>query len=129
MRGGYSAGGFLNGDQENIFLRIGTRPSKYFSTSTGYSYYFVELPEGSFSVNNLNQRFDVSLTPQTLINSVVQWNDLDETVGINLRFNWIYRPGSDLFVVYNHSWNAPELGDLSTRDRAIIVKFTYLFQF
>lgn len=41
----------------------------------------------------------------------------------------VYRPGSDLFVVFNQTWNAPDgLSGLSTRDRQIIVKFTYLWQ-
>ena len=58
----------------------------------------------------------------------MQYNDLEELLSLNLRFNWIYRPGADLFVVFNQSWEAPSMSDLSTRDRQLIVKFTYLFQ-
>ncbi|MCZ6727726.1 MAG: hypothetical protein O7A98_10300, partial [Acidobacteria bacterium] len=40
---------------------------------------------------------------------------VDEELGLNLRFNWIYEPGADLFVVFNQSWNAPDA--LSTLER------------
>ena len=56
------------------------------------------------------------------------YNDLDELFGANVRFNWIYRPGADLFVVYNHNWDAPSFTSRVTRVQQLIVKFTYLFQ-
>ena len=46
----------------------------------------------------------------------------------NLRCNWIYRPGADLFVVFDQIWDAPGLGDLDRRGRQVIVEFTYLWQ-
>ena len=54
-------------------------------------------------------------------------------MGANIRFNWIYRPGAyrpgaDLFVVYNENWNAPSCSARETRDRQLIIKFTYLYQ-
>jgi len=50
-------------------------------------------------------------------------------VAANLRFNWIYRPGADLFVVYNHNWDTTgrSFSSRQTRDRQLIVKFTYRF--
>ena len=41
---------------------------------------------------------------------------------MNTRFNWIYRPGADLFIVYNQNWT-----DDGTLNRALIFKFTYLW--
>ena len=49
-------------------------------------------------------------------------------MSLNLRFNWIYKPGADLFVVFNQSWDAPKFSDMTRRDRQVIIKFTYLFQ-
>ncbi len=40
----------------------------------------------------------------------------------------LYRPGADLFVVYNENWNAPTFSARETRDRQLIVEFTYLSQ-
>ena len=51
-----------------------------------------------------------------------------ELAGINLRYNWIYRPGADLFVVYNQTWDALSLSRLITNDQRLIIKFTKLLQ-
>ncbi len=40
-----------------------------------------------------------------------------------------YRPGVDLFVVYNQSWEAADLGAPVERDRRLIVKSTYPLDF
>jgi hypothetical protein len=70
----------------------------------------------------------VRLVPEYLLNGLLQYNEGEEELGLNLRFNWIYRPGADLFVVFNQTWQAPGLSDVATLDRQIVVKFTYLVQ-
>ena len=47
---------------------------------------------------------------------------------MNLRFSWNYRPGSDIFLVYNQTWDAPSLSSLTRKDRQLMLKVTYLFQ-
>ncbi|MEK7799285.1 MAG: hypothetical protein AAB297_05610, partial [Acidobacteriota bacterium] len=59
---------------------------------------------------------------------VVQYNsDLDD-FSTNLRFNFKYRPGSDLYVVYNERRDT-EGRPADVVDRALTVKWTYLFAF
>ena len=41
---------------------------------------------------------------------------------------WIYRPGSDLFIVYNENWTAPMINRRQPLGRQVIVKFNYLLQ-
>ncbi len=74
------------------------------------------------------ERLGLALNPRLRADVLVQYNDFDEQVGVNLRVNWIYRPGADLFVVYNQNWMAPELSALQRQDRQLAVKFTYLWQ-
>ena len=79
----------------------------------------------------LRERLSLALNPTLRADAFLQHNDLDELFGANVRFNWIYKPGADLFVVFNQTWDAPSLGDLDRRDRRdrqVIVKFTYLWQ-
>jgi hypothetical protein len=70
----------------------------------------------------------VALTPRVLSSFFVQYNHLYDVWSVNFRFNWIYRPGSDLFVVYRQSWDPSRSDGSSGLDRQFIVKFTYLFQ-
>ncbi len=54
----------------------------------------------------------------------MQYNSSVDLLTLNSRLNWIYRPGADLFLVYNQDWGT---GTPSRpKNRAIILKFTYL---
>ena len=59
------------------------------------------------------------------LNALIQYNNVTDQWASNIRFNLIHRPLSDLFIVYN------DLRDDSGAviDRALIAKFTYLFDF
>jgi len=125
---GLADGGFYDGDRLGIFSMVRLRPSRHFRGEASWSYNDVVLPAGAFTTNVYRLRLDAAFTPEHLLGALLQYDDAGELVGANLRYNWIYRPGADLFVVYNESWDAPSLGALTTSDRRFIVKFTYLFQ-
>ena len=86
------------------------------------------LPTGDFTANIFRERFAYAFNPKVLANLFLQYNDLSRLASVNLRFSWNYRPGSDVFLVYNETWNAPSLGDLTRKDRQVMLKATYLFQ-
>ncbi len=126
--GSLTTGQFYNGDRLSNVLTLGLRPSRYFRTETRWSYDKVDLPAGSFTANVWRQRLSLSLTPNVSTNAFLQYNDAAELLSLNLRFNWIYRPGADFFLVFNENWTAPTLGDLRSRERQLILKFTYLLE-
>lgn len=57
----------------------------------------------------------------------LQYNDERRLASLNLLFWYIYRPGSDLYVVYNHGWETdlPGPRDLRVRNRSLAIKLTY----
>jgi len=124
--GALTAGQFYTGDRVSNVLTLGLRPSRYFRAETRWSYDKVDLPEGSFTANVWRQRLSVSLRPTISANAFLQYNDAADLLSLNLRLNWIYRPGADIFLVYNQNWIAPSLGDRTTREHQVILKLTYL---
>jgi hypothetical protein len=86
----------------------------------------VKMPSGNFTANVLRQRLAFALTPRLLTNVYVQYNDLNDLASLNVRFNWMYRPGSDIFVVFNQSWAGR--GSSARDDWQLQAKLTYLFQ-
>ena len=66
-----------------------------------------------------------SFTPKIFLDALIQYNSTVEEISSNLRFNFIYKPLSDLFLVYNERRSTT--GDVL--DRAIILKLTYIFDF
>jgi hypothetical protein len=58
----------------------------------------------------------------------MQYDNVSRVVGLNTRFRWIIRPGSDLFLVYNH--NMERLDDrFNALQRGATSKVTYTHRF
>ena len=45
------------------------------------------------------------MTPLMFVSALMQYNSGINAVSTNARFRWEYRPGSELFVVYNEERN------------------------
>lgn len=126
---GFVVGGdFWDGRRLAFDFTVRYRPNRFFQSQTTWARNEIEAGEGEFETNILRQRLRLALRPNLSFNALVQYNDASETTGLNLRFSWQYRPGSDLFVVYNHGWDSPDLGRLGTRDRQVILKMTYAWK-
>ena len=55
----------------------------------------------NFTANLASLRFSYSFTPKILLQALVQYNDVDEVLGTNLRFSWLRTANSGLYLVYN----------------------------
>jgi hypothetical protein len=128
IEGQFLAGEFYDGERTsgNVTLRI--RPNRFLRSETTTEINDVKLGAGSFVSKVYRQRLAMALTPQVLANVFVQYNDLSQVASVNCRFNWHYRPGSDIFVVYNQTWDGPGVSALNRRDRQLMLKVTRLFQ-
>jgi hypothetical protein len=60
---------------------------------------------------------------------LIQYNSTLHSVSSNARLRWEYRPGSELFVVYNDEQNTLIQSFPQTQTRALIVKINRLFRF
>ena len=94
--------------------------------SAKYGKSSVRLPRGSFSTELSSARVDYSFSPRMFLNTLVQYNSQLNAVVTNVRFNFTYRPLSDLFIVYSRTQSTNH--SLKTA-QGLIIKFTYLFDF
>jgi hypothetical protein len=85
----------------------------------------VSGPWGSFVVNLSILRLDFALSPRQTIRSLSQYNSLTRQVSTSIRYNFIYRPGSDVYVVYDEL-QADQQGRPTLRNRQFVIKTTYL---
>lgn len=129
VEGSVQRGGFFDGDRFEAELSVRARPNRFLRSETTWQYNDIDLGDlGSFNTQVVRQRLGLSLNPRMRTDALVQYNNLSDDFAVNLRFNWIYKPGADLFVVFNQTWEAPGLDRFEQRDRQVIVKFTYLYQ-
>jgi hypothetical protein len=100
-------------------------PDPHITTSVGYTHNDVRLPNGSFSADIAQLRIDAAANTRLFAAALIQYNQLDNTISSNIRIDFIHRPGSDLFIVFNeHRGSAADLWALG--DQGAVVKLTYL---
>ena len=54
-----------------------------------YNDFDLPVPNGQFTANLARLRLSYSFTPKILLEALVQYNDVDEVLGSNIRFSWL----------------------------------------
>ena len=80
---------------------------------------------GDFVAHLLSLRTTYAFTTKLSLNSLAQYNSLDRRVSVNLRLSYIFRPGSDVFVVLNEE-RGSDVAVWDPRSRGVRLKVTYL---
>lgn len=118
--GGY----YANGTRFSFTTDIGYRVQPYVSILLSSSYNDIRLPEpwGRNTFWLIGPRIDVTFTNKIFFTTFLQYNEQRDNVNLNTRFQWRYRPASDLFIVYTDNY-LPE--NLSVKNHSLVLKFTY----
>jgi hypothetical protein len=118
---------FYGGTKKTVTGAVGVRASSHLSGELQFSRNDVKLPYGAFLANLAILRVDYAVSPRATVRSLTQYNSLTHEVTNSIRFNFIYRPGSDLYVVYNdlQQTGLPH-GLFTPSDRQLVVKMNYL---
>jgi hypothetical protein len=123
-------GTFYNGHKTSFTASRGRVPiTNQLSVEPTYSFNHVTLVQGEFTTHLVGSRVTYSMTPLMFVSALLQYNTGTNTVSTNARFRWEYRPGSELFVVYNEERDTLTPGSSSLNNRAFIVKVNRLFRF
>ena len=122
-----SGGDFFGGRVQRWGGELSFIPTPTIALNPGFERNKVTLPNGSFTAEITSLRLTWALSPLMTTNAFVQYNGLTDRIITNVRFNFIHRPGSDLFVVFSENrGRADEIW--RTDDRGLVVKLTYLMR-
>ncbi len=123
-------GTFYDGRRTGVTLSQGRLSvTRALSLEPTYSLNRVRLAEGAFTTHLSGSRITYTMTPLMFVSALVQYNSASRTLSTNARLRWEYRPGSELFVVYNDERNTTGRGFPALATRAIIVKLNRLFRY
>jgi hypothetical protein len=123
-------GSFYNGRRNSVsFTKTRVNPTARFSLEPTVSLNWIDLPNGSFMTNLLGSRVTYTMTPQMFVSALLQYNTSTNRVSTNMRLRWEYRPGSELFVVYNEERDTLTPRFPGLQNRAFIVKANRLLRF
>ena len=122
----FAKGSFYNGNITSFEGHATYRYQPYLNMTLNFSYNDINLP-GDFEHTRfwlLGPKLDLTLSEKVFFQSFVQYNEQIDNMNINLRFQWRYKPVSDLFIVYTDNYYT---GDWSPRNRALVLKLSYWF--
>jgi hypothetical protein len=102
--------------------------SPHVGIELAYAHNDVDVPGGAFTTDLFQTRIKLAVNTRLFGAALLQYNSQTESFSANLRIDWIHRPGSDLFIVFNERRGVD--GRLwEPGARAFIVKLTYLHWF
>jgi hypothetical protein len=125
QRVSFSPQTFYEGTRKDMDVTLGLRGASRASGEFSLQRNDVDLPWGAFVVNLSILRLDYTISPRMTVRSLSQYNSLTRQLTTSVRYNFIYRPGSDLYVVYDEL-QGNTVGRPQVRNRQFVVKMTYL---
>ena len=131
---GGDAGGYYSGHRQALRANVTIQAGKTLLFEPNYTHNRVQLPGNpDYASNVLNFRVSHSYSPDFYLKGFIQYNDDRNTASFNFMWWYHYRPGSDLYVVYNQGWDvdlplssrAPDTSSSRVHSRSLAVKATY----
>ena len=123
-------GSFFSGHRTVLSLGRGrVKITPRFAVEPSYSANWIDLVEGKFTTHLVRSRLIYSMTPRMFASALLQYNSASNALDTNIRFRWEYRPGSEIFVVYNEQRDTLARPFPGLENLALIVKVNRLFRF
>ena len=130
----YSPQTFFDGTRTDVQATLGVRVTSSIAAEARFTRSDIDLPDGAFIADLASVTFDLALSPDVTLRTLSQYNSTTHEISTSVRFNWIYSPGSDIYIAYDelrldtdplmlnpHLRHAPWL-----RSRQLAIKMTYL---
>ena len=126
LTGQYSVnfGNFYNGSRWGFTLDAGFKPNGRLNVQPIFQFNRVTLPQDAFNASIFGARVGYSFSTTLFAKIFAQWNSDDDIVVTNVLLNYIYRPGSDFYLVFNQIY---ETGGTRTAldESTVVAKMTY----
>ena len=124
----YGGGDFYGGRRQYVQLAPVFRPMALVSLEASYEFNDVTLPQGAFTTHVVNGRMNFNVSNKWLTTTLAQYDSASARKVLFFRLNYIFRPGDNVFFVFNQT-TQPGAATRDERDRAVMLKWTYSFDF
>ena len=121
---GVEVGDFFDGTRRGFSIDAKFKPNGRLVVETQYQFDRVVLPAGSFNANVLASRAVYSFSTRFFAKLFAQWNSADDVISTNFLLNYIYRPGSDFYLVFNQNYDE-DGGTIGLSESTLVGKMTY----
>lgn len=121
---GGSYGEFYNGTRSAISLSLKYRQQPWGNFGVNFNYNDLQFPDpyGDAQIVLIGPRIEVGFSRNLFWTTFLQWNTQGDNFNINSRFQWRFKPMSDVFLVYTDNYGI-EL--FAPKSRALVLKVNY----
>ena len=116
--GSISTGDFYTGERQEYEFYTFFNLNKHLNVSLDWQRNYIQLPQESFTTNEIGGRIDYAFNPKLQTSMFAQWNNENENILLNYRINWIPKVGSYFYFVINQ--------ELSTETKIKLERTTIL---
>jgi hypothetical protein len=126
----YVDGTFYGGKRTDLVSELSWRPSEKFRGSISYTYNDIRLPQGDFAARLVSMGIDYVFSSTLSWVNLIQYDNVTETMGVNMRLHWIPEAGRELFFVINHNLQDFDRDNSFDSQQAdVTLKYTHTFRF
>lgn len=120
----FSGGSFYNGSILSYGGNINFRRQPWGNFGVEINQNHVQLPAayGSANLTLISPRIEISFTETMFWTTFLQYNTQADNFNINSRFQWRFKPMSDLFIVYTDNYVSQ---DFRVKNRGLVIKLNF----
>jgi hypothetical protein len=122
---GVQGGSFYNGKFKQASAQISLRKQPRYNLALRAEYDKLEFPApyGNTELFLIAPRVEISFATNLFWTTFVQYNTQANNFNINSRFQWRYKPMSDIFLVYTDNYFSTPF--FTNKNRALVFKMNY----
>jgi hypothetical protein len=119
------AGGFYNGTGKTVSVSTTYRQQPYFNISLNLEYNKLDFPApyGSTELFLIAPKFEFTFSTKLFWTTFLQYNTQRNNFNINSRFQYRFKPMSDIFLVYTDNYFTEPF--FKNKNRALVFKMNY----
>ena len=125
----YTVGSFYDGQRQQLSSTLVYRPTNRISLRLDYSLNLIDWEQFKDStINLISGSIQYSFTPDLTLYNLIQYDDISNSIGVNSRLQWEYKPGAKMFFVLNQGY-VDEMTGFVIKDLEVVAKLGGLFRF
>lgn len=125
----FRIGHYYDGDFKGLEFTSDYRITPKATASIGWTHQNIDLPYGKFQNNLVPIKASYSFTTLMSLSALMQYNSQTGQFSSNVRYAWLNRSGTGLFVVFNDRRDLLSSTSVDTLGRSFVVKYTRLLDF
>lgn len=118
-------GGYYNGNRSELEGNIIFTISKNLTVGGDFTYNHIKINNSALNTNEFGGRIGYTFSKRVNSTIFAQWNNEQDEMNINYRFNWKPKIGSDLYIVVNQLLSTEN--KIRSKDITILAKFVWMF--